>query len=142
MNTYIVKEKDIVKEWHLINAENKILGRIASEIARILRGKHKPCFTPYLDTGDFVIVINADKILLTGNKLADKNYYKYSGYPGGLKTISAEKLLKKKPEELIRKAIKGMLPKNSLGRKMFKKLKVYKGSEHPHKAQQPKEIII
>jgi large subunit ribosomal protein L13 len=142
MRTYVVKEKDIKREWYLVNAENKILGRLATEIARILRGKHKPYFTPYLDTGDFVVVINAEKVVLTGKKFNNKIYYKHSGYPGGLKAISAKELLRKKPEEIIKRAIKGMLPKNSLGRKMFKKLKVYRGPEHPHKAQQPKEFNI
>jgi len=130
------------KDWLLVDAENKILGRLASKIASILKGKNKPIFTPYLDTGDFVVVINAKKIKLTGRKLNDKVYYHYSGYPGGMKSITPKDLLQKKPEEVIRKAVWGMLPKNSLGRKMLTKLKVYPGKTHPHQAQQPKTIEL
>ena len=130
------------KDWLLVDAENKILGRLASKIASILKGKNKPIFTPYLDTGDFVVVINAKKIKLTGRKLNDKIYYHYSGYPGGMKSITPKDLLQKKPEEVIRKAVWGMLPKNSLGRQMLTKLKVYPGKEHPHQAQQPKTIEL
>jgi large subunit ribosomal protein L13 len=132
----------IEKDWFLVDAENKILGRLASKIASILKGKNKPIFTPYLDTGDFVVVINAQKIKLTGRKLNDKVYYHYSGYPGGMKSITPKDLLQKKPEEVIRKAVWGMLPKNSLGRQMLTKLKVYPGKEHPHQAQQPKTIEL
>ena len=132
----------IEKDWFLVDAENKILGRLASKIASILKGKTKPIFTPYLDTGDFVVVINAKKIKLTGKKLKDKIYYHYSGYPGGMKSITPKDLLQKKPEEVIRKAVWGMLPKNSLGRQMLTKLKVYPGKEHPHQAQQPKTIEL
>jgi len=132
----------IEKDWLLVDAENKILGRLASKIASILKGKNKPIFTPYLDTGDFVVVINAKKIKLTGRKLNDKIYYHYSGYSGGMKSITPKDLLQKKPEEVIRKAVWGMLPKNSLGRQMLTKLKVYPGKEHPHQAQQPKTIEL
>ena len=132
----------IEKDWLLVDAENKILGRLASKIASILKGKNKPIFTPYLDTGDFVVVINAKKIKLTGGKLNDKVYYHYSGYPGGMKSITPKDLLQKKPDEVIRKAVWGMLPKNSLGRQMLTKLKVYPGKEHPHQAQQPKKIEL
>ncbi len=132
----------IEKDWFLVDAENKILGRLASKIASILKGKTKPIFSPYLDTGDFVVVINAQKIKLTGKKLKDKIYYHYSGYPGGMKSITPKDLLQKKPEEVIRKAVWGMLPKNSLGRQMLTKLKVYPGKEHPHQAQQPQTIEL
>ncbi len=142
MSTSIAKKDELQKDWYVVDLENKVLGRAATEIARVLRGKHKPIFTPSVDTGDFVIVINADKVRLTGNKLSQKMYYHHSGFVGGIKSISAEKLLEKKPEELIRKAVKGMLPKNPLGRQMFKKLKVYSSAEHPHQAQQPKELNI
>ncbi len=142
MKTFSAKKEDVVREWVLIDAQGKVLGRVAVEIARRLRGKHKPLFTPHTDTGDFVVVINADKVSLTGKKLSDKIYYHHSGYPGGLKSIAAGKLLKKKPEEVLRIAVKGMLPKNSLGRTMFKKLKVYTGSSHPHAAQNPQLIEI
>lgn len=138
MKTYFAKkEEPVEKKWVLVDAEGKILGRMASEIADILRGKNKPVFTPHVDTGDFVVVINAEKVRLTGKKLDRKVYYRYSGYLGGLRAQSAKEVLEKKPEELIRHAVKGMLPKNRLGRKMFGKLKVYRGSEHPHEAQMP-----
>ncbi|MDB4470770.1 50S ribosomal protein L13 [Deltaproteobacteria bacterium] len=142
MSTQIAKEQDINREWFVIDLEDVVLGRASTEIARVLRGKHKPIYTPSVDTGDFVVVVNADKVKLTGNKLADKKYYHHSGYPGGIREISAEKLLAKKPEMVLQSAVKGMLPKNTLGRKMFKKLKVYAGGEHPHAAQQPKELKI
>jgi large subunit ribosomal protein L13 len=141
VTTQPIKDQ-IEKDWFLVDAENKILGRLASKIASILKGKTKPIFTPYLDTGDFVVVINAKKIKLTGRKLNDKVYYHYSGYPGGMKSITPKDLLQKKPEEVIRKAVWGMLPKNSLGRQMLTKLKVYPGKEHPHQAQQPKTIAL
>jgi len=142
MSTQIANEKDIKRAWFVVDLEDIVLGRAATEIARILRGKHKPIFAPSVDTGDFVVVLNADKVKLTGNKLADKKYYRHSGYPGGLRQITAEKLLVKKPEMVLQSAVKGMLPKSKLGRKMFKKLKVYSGGEHPHAAQQPKELKI
>ena len=142
MSTLVAKEQDIVRDWFVVDLENVVLGRAATEIARILRGKHKPIYTPSVDTGDFVVVLNADKIKLTGNKMAAKMYYHHSGYQGGIKEISAEKLLIKKPEMLVQEAVKGMLPKNKLGRKMFTKLKVYAGGEHPHAAQQPKELKL
>ncbi|MBN2516201.1 MAG: 50S ribosomal protein L13 [Deltaproteobacteria bacterium] len=137
MKTYSAREGDVKKDWYLVDAKGKILGRLASEIARRLRGKHKPIYTPHVDTGDFVVVINADKIRLTGKKLTDKIYYRHSGYPGGIKSIAAGKILKEKPERLIHLAVRGMLPKNSLGRRMLKKLKVYRGEEHPHSSQNP-----
>jgi large subunit ribosomal protein L13 len=142
MSTQVAKEQDIVRSWFIVDLEGVVLGRAATEIARILRGKHKPIFTPSVDTGDFVVVLNADKVKMTGNKLADKKYYHHTGYPGGIREITAEKLLIKKPEMVIQAAVKGMLPKNKLGSKMFKKLKVYAGGEHPHAAQQPKELKI
>ncbi len=142
MSTQVAKESEIKRNWFIVDLEGKVLGRAAAEIARVLSGKRKAIYTPSVDTGDFVVVINADKIKLTGNKLADKMYYHHTGFPGGIRSINAEKLLGKKPEELIKKAVKGMLPKNPLGRKMAKKLKVYSGSEHPHSAQQPKELVF
>lgn len=140
--TYSAKQNDIEKQWLLVDAEGMVLGRLASEIAARLRGKHNPMFTPHVDCGDFVVVINADKIVLTGRKHQQKMYYRYSGYIGGLKEINAENLLKKRPEDLIRFAVKGMLPKNSLGSSMFKKLKVYAGGTHPHEAQQPQILAM
>ncbi len=142
MKTFHARKEDVEKKWYLVDAEGRVLGRLAAEVAKILRGKHKPIFSPHVDTGDFVIVVNAQKIKLTGNKLKNKVYYRHSGYPGGLKATTAEKLLTKKPEELIKRAVKGMLPKNRLGRKIFKKLKVYAGPEHPHAAQQPKPLEL
>jgi large subunit ribosomal protein L13 len=137
MKTYNAKKESVEREWLLVDAEGKILGRLASEVAKRLRGKHKAIYTPHVDTGDFVVVINAEKIVLTGKKLEDKIYHHHSGYPGGLKSIPAGKLLKKKPESLVTEAVKGMLPKGTLGRQMLKKLKVYKGKDHPHAAQKP-----
>lgn len=137
LKTYMAKPAEIDRKWYVIDAEGQTLGRLASEVASILRGKHKAIYTPHVDTGDFVIVINAEKIQLTGNKLNDKMYRHYSGYPGGLKEVTYGVLLNKKPEKAIEAAIKGMLPHNRLGRAMYKKLKVYKGSEHPHQAQKP-----
>ncbi len=138
----MAKKEDFQRNWYLVDAENKVLGRLASELAKILRGKNNPAFTPHVDTGDYVIVINADKVNLTGKKWKEKVYYRHSGYPGGIKSITADNLKVKRPEDLIRLAVKGMLPKNRLGRKLFKKLKVYVGAEHPHQAQQPKQIDI
>ena len=142
MSTSVAKKDELQKDWYVVDLEDKVLGRAATEIARVLRGKHKAIFTPSVDTGDFVIVLNAEKVRLTGNKLAQKKYYRHSGYTGGLTTITADKLLEKAPEELIRRAVKGMLPKNKLGRQMFRKLKVYCGANHPHQAQQPKELQV
>ena len=142
MSTLTAKKADLEKSWFVVDLENQVLGRAATEIARILRGKHKAIYTPSVDTGDFVIVLNAGKVHLTGNKLSQKLYYSHSTYPGGLKSITAGKLLEKAPEELIRKAVKGMLPKNKLGRQMYRKLKVYRGAEHPHQAQQPRELKL
>ena len=140
--TYSAKDTDNQGRWCLVDAENAILGRLASTVAARLRGKHNPLFTPHVDTGDWIIVINADKVALTGRKWDQKNYYRHSGYIGGLKTITAKKLIEKRPEDLIRFAVKGMLPKNRLGRKLFKKLKVYSGDQHPHEAQQPEILEI
>ncbi len=137
MKTYMAKKGEVERKWYLVDASGKVLGRLASQIAIKLRGKDKPIFTPHVDTGDFVIVINAEKVRLTGKKWENKFYYRHSGYMGGLKKISAKELLKKKPEELIRHAVRGMLPKNRLGRKLLKKLKVYAGPNHPHEAQKP-----
>lgn len=135
--TYSANETDNKDNWWVVDAENAVLGRLASLIAARLRGKYNPLFTPHADTGDSVIVINAEKVMLTGRKLDQKIYYRHSGYTGGLKEITARKLLEKKPEDLVRIAVKGMLPRNKLGRKLFNKLKVYKGNEHPHDAQKP-----
>lgn len=140
MKTFSAKKEDVQRAWYLVNAEGKVLGRLASQLAKILRGKTKSIYTPHVDTGDFVVVINADKIRLTANKLENKVYYWHTGYPGGLKSINAKRLLAKKPEMVLKKAVKGMLPKNPLGRKMFRKLKVYAGPDHPHEAQQPQPI--
>ena len=140
--TYSAKDADNQEKWCLVDAENAILGRLASTVAARLRGKHNPLFTPHVDTGDWIIVINADKVALTGRKWDQKNYYRHSGYIGGLKTITAKKLMEKRPEDLIRFAVKGMLPKNRLGRKLFKKLKVYSGKHHPHEAQQPEILEV
>lgn len=142
MKTYVAKEDEVDKRWYLVDAENRILGRLASQIAIRLRGKHKPVFTPYTDTGDFIVVINADKVALTGSKLENKIYYRHTGYTGGLKQISAGKLMEKRPTELLRMAVKRMLPKNSLGRKQLKKLKIYAGTDHPHQAQKPETLVI
>ncbi|MEK3883776.1 50S ribosomal protein L13 [Paenibacillus sp. PL2-23] len=135
--TYMAKPNEVERKWFVIDAEGKTLGRLASEAASLIRGKHKPQFTPHVDTGDFVIVINAEKIVLTGNKLADKKYYRHSMHPGGLKVTPAGEMLKNKPERVIEFAVHGMLPKNRLGNKMKLKLKVYAGAEHPHQAQNP-----
>jgi len=140
--TYWAKKGEVPRDWYVADASGQVLGRLASEIARRLRGKHKPVYTPHTDTGDFIIVVNADKMILTGKKLTDKIYYHHSRYPGGLKETPAGKLLKEKPEELLRMAVRGMLPKNTLGRAMLNKLKVYRGVEHPHEAQCPKVLEI
>jgi large subunit ribosomal protein L13 len=138
--TYSAKPSDNPGKWYVVDAQGAVLGRLASQIAAQLRGKNSPLFTPHADTGDSIVVINADKIVLTGRKLDQKIYYHHSGYTGGLKSITAKKLLDKRPEDLVRFAVKGMLPKNRLGRQIFKKLKVYAGTDHPHTAQQP-EIL-
>ena len=142
MSTQVFKQEDIQRSWYVIDLDGQVLGRAAAEIARVLRGKHKAIYSPSVDAGDFVVVLNAGKVKLTGNKLADKVYHRHTGHPGGLKSISAGKLLESKPEEVIKKAVKGMLPKNKLGRAMFKKLKVYAGGDHPHAAQQPKQLTV
>lgn len=135
--TYMAKPNEVERKWFVIDAEGKTLGRLASEAASLIRGKHKPQFTPHVDTGDFVVVINASKIVLTGNKMANKNYYRHSLHPGGLKVTPAHEMVKNKPERMIELAVHGMLPKNRLGNKMKLKLKVYAGAEHPHQAQNP-----
>ncbi len=140
MTTYNAKKEEIQRDWFLVDAEGQVLGRLATQIAARLRGKHKPVYTPHVDTGDFIIVVNAGKVVLTGNKLKDKIYYHHTGYPGGIKSVSAGKLLQEKPEEVLRKAVRGMLPKNTMGRAMLKKLKIYAGGEHEHAAQCPKVI--
>lgn len=140
MRTYNAKSETTSHSWYLVDASNKTLGRLASEIAKRLRGKHKAVYTPHVDTGDYIVVINADKVKVTGNKSKDKVYYSHSGYPGGIKEITFEKLLAKKPERVIEIAVKGMLPKNPLGRAMYRKLKVYAGALHPHAAQQPLQL--
>lgn len=140
--TYSAKKTDIAAKWFVVDAEGAVLGRIASSIAARLRGKHNPLFTPHVDSGNWIVVINAEKVALTGRKWQQKNYYRHSGYIGGLKTITAQKLLEKRPEDLIRFAVKGMLPKNKLGRSLFRKLKVYSGNAHPHEAQQPEVLVL
>jgi large subunit ribosomal protein L13 len=142
MKTYQAKKEEIDHKWYLVNAEGKVLGRLSTEVAKILKGKNKPTYTPHVDTGDFVVVVNAGKVTLTGKKLKDKIYYHHTGYPGGIKEMSAEKLLAKKPTEMIRMAVKGMLPKTSLGRQMLRKLKIYAGPSHPHESQKPVPLEI
>lgn len=142
MKTEVAKIENVKRDWYVVDAQDVVLGRLASKVANILRGKNKAIYTPSVDTGDFVIVVNAEKIALTGRKLSDKIYYSHSGFPGGLKEITAEKLLEKKPSDVIKKAVKGMLPKNKLSRHMLNKLKIYAGSSHPHEAQQPKSLVI
>lgn len=142
MKTYMAKPETVTHKWYVVDATGKTLGRLATEIARRLRGKHKPEYTPHVDTGDYIVVINAEKIVVTGNKTQEKIYEHYTGYPGGLKTITFDKLLAKFPTRIIEKAVKGMLPKNPLGYAMIKKLKVYAGAEHPHTAQQPESLDV
>ncbi len=142
MKTFVLRKEDIQREWFVIDAKGQTLGRLASKIVQLLRGKHKPTYTPHLDMGDFVIVINADKIQVTGRKLDQKMYYRHSGYMGGLKETSLRDQLVRHPEDVIKLAVRGMLPHNRLGRKIIKKLKVYAGAEHPHQAQQPKVIEL
>ncbi len=142
MKTISVKSESVKRDWYVIDAEGATLGRMATEIAVRLRGKHKPEYTPHVDTGDYIVVINAEKVRVTGNKAKDKIYHRHTGYPGGLKSISFEKLIDKAPERVVQSAVKGMLPKGPLGRAMFKKMKVYAGSEHPHTAQQPQQLTL
>lgn len=142
MKTYVTKPADVERRWYVVDAEGKTLGRLASQVAAILRGKHKPTFSPSVDCGDYVIVINADKIAVTGRRMDQKSYYRHSGYPGGLREITLRQQLQRFPTRPIELAVKGMLPKNPLGRKMFKKLKVYAGPEHPHQAQQPEALEL
>ena len=142
MKSYMQKKETVERKWYVIDAEGKPLGRVASKAAHILRGKHKVTYTPHIDCGDYVIIINASKVLLTGNKLEDKKYYSHSQYPGGLRTRTAKEMIEKYPEEMARKAVKGMLPKNRLGRAMYKKLFVYAGSDHKHMAQKPEEMDV
>lgn len=142
MKTYVANPNDRERDWVLIDANGQTLGRLATQIADILRGKRKPEYTPHVDTGDFVVVVNAEKIAVTGNKLADKQYYRHSGFPGGLKSRNLEEMLERRPEEVLRKAVKGMLPKSRLARKQLTKLKVYAGTDHPHEAQKPQTLEI
>lgn len=142
MTTYSAKPSDIKRDWYVVDASGKTLGRLATEIAKRLRGKHKPEYTPHMDTGDYIVVINAKEVKVTGNKTTDKIYHHHTGFPGGLKSITFDKLIAKKPEMIIEKAVKGMLPRGPLGRDMYRKLKVYPGAEHKHSAQQPKVLEI
>ncbi len=142
MRTYVTKPAEVQREWYVVDAQGKTLGRLATEIARVLRGKHKPIFQPNIDTGDFVIVVNCDKIHVTGNRLTEKFYYRHSGYPGGLKAVSLRDMLKTHPDRVIREAVWGMLPHNSLGRQQLRKLKIYRRADHPHAAQKPKPLEI
>jgi len=142
MQTYSVKKSEIERKWLIVDATNVVLGRLASEVAQRLRGKHKRIFTPHLDTGDFVIVVNADKVRLTGRKVEQKTYFRHSGYPGGARITDLNKLIQVKPERVIEHAVKGMLPHNRLGRALFRKLKVYRGESHPHQAQKPEQLEL
>lgn len=142
MKTYSAKPETVKRDWYVVDADGKTLGRLASEIARRLRGKHKPVYTPHVDTGDYIVVVNAEKVRVTGNKEKGKVYYRHTGFIGGIKSITFEKLIAKKPEMVLETAVKGMLPKNPLGRAMYRKLKVYAGPEHNHTAQQPKALDI
>jgi large subunit ribosomal protein L13 len=142
MKTFLPEIESIERKWLVVDARDQVLGRLASRVASLLMGKEKPCYTDFLDTGDFVVVINAGKVRLTGKKLEQKSYYSHSGYPGGLKEISARDLLKKSPEKLVESAVKGMLPKTKMGSKMLRKLKVYRGDEHPHQAQKPEPLAL
>jgi len=140
--TYSAKPGEVARNWYIVDAEGKVLGRLASEIAKVLRGKHKPQFTPHVDTGDFVIVTNAEKVAMSGRKIDQKSYFSHSNYPGGVRIDSVKDVLRKKPEKVIEKAVWGMLPHNNLGRQLFRKLKVYAGTEHPHAAQSPVEMKV
>lgn len=140
--TFMAKESEVEKKWYIIDADGEILGRLASRVANILRGKHKPTYTPHVDSGDFVIVVNAERVRVTGNKELDKVYYRHTGYPGGLKTRTVKEMRERRPERMIELAVKGMLPHNRLGRRQFTKLKVYAGANHPHEAQQPEALVV
>jgi len=142
MNTFMASPKTIERKWFVVDAAGQTLGRLASEVAKVLRGKNKPIFTPHIDTGDYVIVVNADKVVVTGKKMEQKRYYRHSDYIGGLKSVSLREMMEKKPEEVVRKAVKGMLPKGPLGSEMISKLHVYAGSEHPHAAQKPEALTF
>ncbi|HEX2195874.1 MAG TPA: 50S ribosomal protein L13 [Actinomycetota bacterium] len=142
MKTHVTKPNEITREWWIVDADGVVLGRLASEVAKRLRGKHKPSYSPHLDTGDHVIVVNASKVVLTGSKLTDKQYHRHSGYPGGLRSVPYSKLMAERPDIAVEKAVKGMLPSNRLGRAMLKKLKVYSGAEHPHSAQSPRPLDV
>ena len=142
MSTFSAKDHEVQRDWFVVDASDKVLGRLATEIARRLRGKHKAEYTPHVDTGDYIVVINAEKVRVTGRKKTDKMYYHHTGFPGGIKSRSFEKMQATQPARIIEIAVKGMLPKNPLGRAMYRKLKIYTGSEHPHTAQQPKELVI
>jgi large subunit ribosomal protein L13 len=142
VKTYSAKKEDIERAWFIVDATDQTLGRMATQIATILRGKHKPLFTPHVDCGDFVVVVNAEKLHVTGNRMDDKKYYKHSGYPGGLRTMTLREALQRKPDFVVREAVRRMLPKNTLGRQMLKKLKVYAGPDHPHEAQRPQPLEI
>jgi len=142
VKTYSAKKSDIEREWHLVDATDQTLGRMASQIATVLRGKHKPYFTPHVDCGDFVVVVNAEKIYVSGNRMEEKLYHRHSGYPGGIKVMTLREMLERKPEQVITEAVRRMLPKNTLGRQMLKKLKVYAGPDHPHEAQNPEPLEL
>ena len=142
MKTISIRAQDVRHDWYVVDAENKTLGRLATEIASRLRGKHKPTYTPHVDTGDYIVVVNAEKVRVTGRKTTDKIYYRHTGYPGGIKGTSFERMRDTHPERIIEKAVKGMLPRNPLGRAMFRKLKVYAGADHPHAAQQPQPLNL
>jgi large subunit ribosomal protein L13 len=142
MATYSAKAEDVVRKWHIVDASGQTLGRLATRVASVLKGKTKPIYTRHVDTGDFVIIVNAEKIHLTGKKLSQKTYYSHSGYPGGLKSVTAGKLMKTKPEQVLKMAVQGMLPKTQLGKQMLSKLKIYAGDKHPHGAQQPVEMKL
>jgi large subunit ribosomal protein L13 len=142
MKTFVANPSTRQRDWYVVDAEGKTLGRLATQIAETLRGKHKPEYTPHIDTGDFVIVINAEKVAVTGNKLRDKRYWRHSGYPGGIRSRTLAEMLERRPEEVIRKAVRGMLPRNRLARKQLTKLKIYAGPDHPHAAQQPTEMEV
>ncbi|NMB19821.1 MAG: 50S ribosomal protein L13 [Firmicutes bacterium] len=142
MKTYTAKPHEVERKWYVVDAEGQTLGRLATQVATILKGKHKPIYTPHVDTGDHVIIINAEKIHLTGKKLQDKKYYRHSGYPGGIKSVTAGEVLNRHPERVIKAAVWGMIPHNKLGRQMIKKLRVYAGTEHPHEAQMPETLVL
>ena len=142
MKTVSTRPQDVERAWFVIDAESQVLGRLATEVARRLRGKHKAAYTPHVDTGDYIVVVNAEKVRVTGNKATDKTYYRHTGYPGGIKATRFESMIEKHPERVIEKAVKGMLPRNPLGRAAFRKLKVYAGPDHPHSAQQPRPLAL